>query len=705
MKQGTILGSQIGRWIMLAALVALLGALLLTIQPVGAQSSDGAPQLTIVPPNTVEHNENDDGPVYTFVATDPEGKTIFWTLSGTDADDFEIAHGVLKFKNAPDYEIPLDDTTDNTPDTDTTNSPPAMDTTISDGIYEVTVRFSDGGSAGTHAMKVDVQDVEEDGMIMLSPLQPQVGTPLSAVIIELDGISRDASGNPEAEYQWAKSASMSGTYADIAGADEMSYTPTEDDEDSYLQVTVTYLEHASGRTAKTAVGQSDYAVRADTHANEAPAVPTEGQGQDRTGGTGAEEAIIRYIAEDAAVGDDVGPPVTAVDDNRDMLTYAFGGTDDQMDNAAPFNVDPVTGQITTNRALDFDETINSPVDSQEGAADSPYTVTAVVVTAIDPDGEVELIRVDIRITDVDEAPLFTLTADPDDAANREISIVENTGAPITIGTYAAVDPDSTVAVTWATGGDDGDLFDINTDGALTLTDSPDYEDPADDNGDNLYELTVVASDGTGMTRSLTVTVKVTNDPTDDDDNAPATAFDIFNRQPEVNTLLKVEGDPVDPDGGVRSVKYQWYSQTITGQGAEDDPAACPAFEPLADDFDPQSPTGETGDPDINPGSLWMKIEDAESSSYMPTLDRVDDFDTVAIQPDDRATATVAFDCLMVRASYLDDGRDWQMNPQRQSMTSLGSMPTLFPTLRFNPMTRLTWLRSSRTRTRESEAPR
>ena len=359
MNQGTNLGSQIGRWIILAAVVALLGALLLTIRPVGAQSTDGAPQLTIVPPSTVEHNENDDGPVYTFVATDPEGKTIFWTLSGTDADDFMIEDGVLKFKNAPNFEIMLDATTSNTPVAD------------SDGVYEVTVRFSDGGTAGSHAIKVDVQDVEEDGMIMLSPLQPQVGTPLEAVIIDLDGISRDASGNPEAEYQWAKADSMSGTYADIAGAVSMSYTPAAYDEDSYLQVTVTYLEHASGRTAKTGVGQSDYAVRADTHANEAPVVPTTGQGQMRTGADDT-NAIIRYIAEDAAVGDEVGPPVTAVDDNRDMLTYAFGGTDDQMDNAAPFDVDPVTGQITTNRALDFDEMINSPVDSEAGVDDIPY---------------------------------------------------------------------------------------------------------------------------------------------------------------------------------------------------------------------------------------------------------------------------------------------------------------------------------------------
>ena len=57
-------------------------------------------------------------------------------------------------------------------------------------------------------MKVDVQDVEEDGMIMLSPLQPQVGTPLQAVIIDLDGISTDTGGNPQAEYVWAKADTM-----------------------------------------------------------------------------------------------------------------------------------------------------------------------------------------------------------------------------------------------------------------------------------------------------------------------------------------------------------------------------------------------------------------------------------------------------------------------------------------------------------------
>ena len=629
MNQRTNLGSQIGRWIILAALVVVLGALLLTIRPVVAQS-DGAPQLTIVPPNTVEHNENDGEAVYTFVATDPEGKTIFWTLSGTDAGDFVIDDGVLKFKNAPDYEIPLDATPDNTP------------VAASDGTYEVTVRFSDGGNAAEHSMKVEVQDVEEDGMIMLSPLQPQVGTPLQAVIIDLDGVTTNTSFNPQATYVWSKSGSMNGSYTDIAGATQETYTPTADDVGDYLRATVTYIEHASTRPAKTEVGTATLPVRADTHMNEAPVVPTEGQGQARTGDADA-SAIIRYVAEDAAVGDEVGPPVTAVDDNRDMLTYALGpaatGTADpapeEIAAAAPFDIDAATGQITTNRVLDFIETQASPADG----TGTTFTTREVVVTATDPDGEVLSIRVDIRVTDVDEAPFF----DPE--LTREAIIMENsTGAELQVGTYDdttfATDPEGT-DITRDIGGVDGGEFEFSGD-ILQFTASPDYENPGDgdeDNpGDNLYELTVTATDATGMMSSLAVTVKVTNDPTDDDDNALGT-LEIFNRQPEVNTPLSVEdNNPMDPDDNVRSVKWQWYWQTVgTCPAAPTDDAAAAAADPDRD------------------GTAWMKIDGATGSSYMPTLDRVDNYDTTTPQLDDREDAEEALDCLMVRASYLDDG--------------------------------------------------
>ena len=38
-------------------------------------------------------------------------------------------------------------------------------------------------------------------------------------------------------------------------------------------------------------------------------------------------------------------------------------------------------------------------------------------------------------------------------------------------------------------------------GSLTFISPPDFEDPADDNGDNVYELTVVVTDDQGLTDS------------------------------------------------------------------------------------------------------------------------------------------------------------------------------------------------------------
>ena len=105
MNQGTVLGSQIGRWIILAALVVVLGALLLTIRPLGAQE---APPTIPGAETVFSHAEDDTGAVTTYRARDPEGNKIFWTLGGTDAGVFSIDNGVLRFRSQPDYENPRD---------------------------------------------------------------------------------------------------------------------------------------------------------------------------------------------------------------------------------------------------------------------------------------------------------------------------------------------------------------------------------------------------------------------------------------------------------------------------------------------------------------------------------------------------------------------------------------------------------------------
>ena len=62
-----------------------------------------------------------------------------------------------------------------------------------------------------------------------------------------------------------------------------------------------------------------------------------------------------------------------------------------------------------------------------------------------------------------------------------------------MGTYTTSGPDADSARVWLTGDDAGD-FRING-GALTFGTSPDFENPADADGDNTYSVTVNADDG------------------------------------------------------------------------------------------------------------------------------------------------------------------------------------------------------------------
>ena len=104
------------------------------------------------------------------------------------------------------------------------------------------------------------------------------------------------------------------------------------------------------------------------------------------------------------------------------------------------------------------------------------------------------------------------------------------------------------------GGGDGDSFDIDDDGVLTFTQPPDYEDPADENGDNTYSFTIVAYDTNppsgrrpGRTSfSVRVTVADVNEP-------PEFSVETASRTIAENTTTGADiGAPVtaaDPDTG------------------------------------------------------------------------------------------------------------------------------------------------------------
>ena len=108
------------------------------------------------------------------------------------------------------------------------------------------------------------------------------------------------------------------------------------------------------------------------------------------------------------------------------------------------------------------------------------------------------------ITNKNEPPVITTTS---------FSISENN---VTVGAVSASDVDSGTTLFYGLAqraGSDEQLFDINsTTGALVFKSRPDYETPKDNGGDNTYNITVTASDGSIETsKELLITVQNINE--------------------------------------------------------------------------------------------------------------------------------------------------------------------------------------------------
>jgi hypothetical protein len=104
------------------------------------------------------------------------------------------------------------------------------------------------------------------------------------------------------------------------------------------------------------------------------------------------------------------------------------------------------------------------------------------------------------------------------------SIDENSAGEV-IGVLSAVDVDTTQTYTYRldcsqTG--DSTFFRINGD-ELVLNTELDYENPQDDNGDNIYEVCVSVEDGNGFTTTQTFSIRVNNidDQSDESENGGA----------------------------------------------------------------------------------------------------------------------------------------------------------------------------------------
>ena len=103
-------------------------------------------------------------------------------------------------------------------------------------------------------------------------------------------------------------------------------------------------------------------------------------------------------------------------------------------------------------------------------------------------------------------PLFTTTADttaPEITGSENVNVNENETA---VGTYSANE-----SVTWSLSGVDSSNFSYNeTSGALVFSSAPNYEVPTDDDSNNVYTLTLTATDPYGNATSVNISITVVN---------------------------------------------------------------------------------------------------------------------------------------------------------------------------------------------------
>ena len=131
----------------------------------------------------------------------------------------------------------------------------------------------------------------------------------------------------------------------------------------------------------------------------------------------------------------------------------------------------------------------------------------MTVVATDQTGHAASLTVTVTVTDVNEGPIIS--------GAGEFTVRENYDA--LLGTYTARDPEDTdLEITrWSLSGSDGGDFSINEKGELSFRNPPDYERPADSNRDNVYQVTVRASDSRNYGNfEVTVTVEAVNEPPD-----------------------------------------------------------------------------------------------------------------------------------------------------------------------------------------------
>jgi len=491
-------------------------------------------------------------------AADPEGDTVAYAIVlGADSARFTVdsSTGELTFASRPDFEAPAD-----------------LD---GDNVYEVTLAASAGGSTATQAFAVTVVN-RNDGIFITSnggdssaglTFEEGAGHVTTVVADDPDGtipVYSITGGNDAAlftidsatgvlrfveapDYETRRDVNADNFYEVIVAASDGELTSTQ-----YVSVMITNVNEAVTITSGGGADSVSVTVGEDqSSVADVDAVDTDGTTVFYSIAGGADAAFFGIDLLTGALwivgadhdlpgdadGDNVYEVIVAADDGWLSDSQAFSVTLADVDEPLSFTSyngdfhvtldsdensleaasvtaqDPEGGAIVYSIVESYDGA-SFTIDAQTGAVrfltapdhetpgdldgDNVYTVLVAATDGAFFDFQ----TLSIHVGDVNEAPVI--------ASPAAATVTENATA---VSTVAADDDDGDTVSYAIAGGADAALFAIDAQtGALSFVQAPDFEAPADSDGDNVYDVIVSATDGDlAGSRAMAVTVANANE--------------------------------------------------------------------------------------------------------------------------------------------------------------------------------------------------
>ena len=403
--------------------------------------NDVAPVISSAAAVSVQENRTT---VLTAAATDVEGGTITFSISGGDAALFVIdpSTGVITFRQAPNFEAPTD--------------------TGANNVYNFNLTASDGTNSSTQAVTVTVTDVP--ALTGTAGNDVLVGT---GIVEELFGLE----GNDRIE-----AAGGSDTITTGSGSDTLVYAGDPFDGGNVS---------APGRQV---IGNedfvTDFAFAGDVY-----------QFNARDFGITGDVVFASLDANAAGATIPVGANVIVLlnSDNDNNATTAFNAGTAANQIAALVTTDGPGFFVYWNSTLGVTRLVYS-TNLNDPAAD-----LKIISRHTDLNGAAAIAALPSFTAanfDFDRAPAFSSATAFNAGENRTSAF-----------TAVAADGDGS-ALTFSLGGADAALFNIDpVTGVVTFRAAPDFEAPADAGANNVYDVVVTATDGrNATTQNVAVTV-------------------------------------------------------------------------------------------------------------------------------------------------------------------------------------------------------